>query len=357
MTKIEKSYLNYIIHHKTPFSAQISLKRSFVKIFDAPPTVLKDPVPDVKVKDESSVNVSKLIEVTKALEEANCRKYNLEEILEKERLNVSSLESELGKYRKEELKLKREKKDMKLEIDQKKIQLNKMQLENLKICEERMKSDNLLKETTKTLNDKSAELESSLDENLKLDKQFKNSLKEIETLKQESIENFNKVQTLETCNYCDDQCKSKIELSKHIREKHIKDQVSQTKAPKVAFSEFSCFYCEEKISTFKILQEHRDVCREIGVFHEQVDEQDANQPYALEIPWMHPSFPYKALSLPRNEPCYTCGEVLKTKTELRQHYDLKHSEIILHWCDECFTNFGSDQGLKSHLRNAHKIFH
>ena len=100
-----------------------------MKFVDAPPTVLKDPVPDVKVKDESSVNViSKLIEVTKALEEAHCRKYNLEQILEKERLNVSSFESELGKYRKEELKLKREKKDMKLEIDQKKIQLNKMQL-------------------------------------------------------------------------------------------------------------------------------------------------------------------------------------------------------------------------------------
>ena len=60
-------------------------------------------------------------------------------------------------------------------------------------------------------------------------------------------------------------------------------------------------FCEEKICTFKILQEHKVVCHEIGVFHDQV-----------EIAWMPLSFPYKALSFPRNEPGYT-------KTELRQH--------------------------------------
>ena len=40
INKVEKSNLNYIIHNKTPFSAQISIKRSFVNFFDAPAPVV-----------------------------------------------------------------------------------------------------------------------------------------------------------------------------------------------------------------------------------------------------------------------------------------------------------------------------
>ena len=66
ITKVEKSNLNYIIHNKTPFSAQISIKRSFVNFFDAPAAqapVVKN-LPSCVVKEEKS----ELIKVTKALE-------------------------------------------------------------------------------------------------------------------------------------------------------------------------------------------------------------------------------------------------------------------------------------------------
>ena len=64
ITKIEESNLNYVIHHRTPFSAQISLKRSFVKYIDAQPPVFEDLASKI-VKDEPcDITASELEKVT-----------------------------------------------------------------------------------------------------------------------------------------------------------------------------------------------------------------------------------------------------------------------------------------------------
>ena len=265
--KIEESKLNYIIHHKTPFSAQISLKRSFVKYFDAPTPVFED-ITSQNIKDEPSGDASELDKVTKDLDAANAKLDNLENILEKERADFKSLQVELGIYREEALKVKREKKEIKNEIDQNKVQLKTLQKDHLLLCEEKLKSDDLLKERTKALDTKHSEFANLHKEKVKVEEQLKTELKEIETLKQIVSENEKKVQTLDTCYICEDKFKSKVELSQHIRGNHVKEQVTQTKRQKLITSEFfkyPCFYCDEEISDLKILQEHQDKCTETGI--------------------------------------------------------------------------------------------
>ena len=201
--KIEESTLNYIIHHKTPFSAQISLKRSFVKYFDAPTPVFED-LTSENIKDEHIGDASELDKVTKDLDAANAKLDNMKNILEKERANIRSLQVELGIYREEALKVKREKKEIKNEIDQNKVQLKILQKDHLLLCEEKLKSDDLLKERTEALDTKHSEFANLHKEKVKVDELLKTELKEIATLKQRISENEKKVQTLNTCYICED---------------------------------------------------------------------------------------------------------------------------------------------------------
>ena len=59
--KIEKSKLNYIIS-KTPFSAQISIKRSFVKFFAPPSQIQAEATLKQDPADLRKVEVTKLQE-------------------------------------------------------------------------------------------------------------------------------------------------------------------------------------------------------------------------------------------------------------------------------------------------------
>ena len=156
LSKIEQSTLNYIIHHKTPFSAQISLKRSFVKYFDAGPSVVVANRDKNRIKDEPSDVKS---EVTKDLEVAKLKITQLENILEKERSTVKALQGELGNHRDEALNLKREKKELKANLDEKENKWILLQKDHAKLCEESVKNDNLLTEQTKVLNTKISEFE------------------------------------------------------------------------------------------------------------------------------------------------------------------------------------------------------
>ena len=137
INKVEKSNLNYIIHNKTPFSAQISIKRSFVNFFDAPAPVVKN-LPSCVVKEEKS----ELIKVTKALEIAKAKIDNLEDSVEKEMEKVKSLQSEISNYREEVLEIKREKKDLKSKLVQHESQIIDFQKDQTKLRQENAKLKN-----------------------------------------------------------------------------------------------------------------------------------------------------------------------------------------------------------------------
>ena len=304
-------------------------------------------------------------EVAKDLEEAKLKITKLESILEKERSTVKSLKDEIGNHRDKALNLKREKKELTAKLDEKENKLILLQKNHARLCEKSVKNDNLLTEQTKVLNTKISEFENVQKKKLEVDQLLKKSLEELETVnKQKASDNDKKANPQFTCSICEDQFKHRIDLSQHLRINHCKDQVSQTEVPKVITSDYFCFYCDEEINTIEKLQEHQVECPEIGIYIEQ----NVDPPLPTTLPWTRPppsfafpgfslpGFPFQGFPIPMDSPCYTCSEVLETKTKLREHYDLKHSEIILYWCDVCLTNFGSDRGLKSHLRNAHKIF-
>ena len=90
--KIENSKLNYIIS-KTPFSAKISIKKSFIKTFDAP----SQNQAEAKVKQDH-LEAKKLVTV----QEQNIR---LDEMLKEERLKVKYLEAQIGDLREDLLKV------------------------------------------------------------------------------------------------------------------------------------------------------------------------------------------------------------------------------------------------------------
>ena len=155
-----------------------------------------------------------------------------------------------------------------------------------------------------------------------------------------------------------------VELSGHVRENHFKDQISQTIIPKVNKfpeaqgksetynSKYSCFYCGYFLSSEENVKKHRLECHEpyLG-FKDNIYSQTYLQPLMLPLSTYPPSFPW-----PTEFSCYTCYEKFKTKVYLREHYNSSHPDIILFWCDVCLTNFGSERGLQSHMRNEHKIF-
>ena len=183
--------------------------------------------------------------------------------------------------------------------------------------------------------------------------------------KEKILENNNKVPSNFNCPFCDEKFESKVNLNQHVRRNHHRDQVCQTELHNTKHTknevkpetEYLCFYCEQRISSCKEkLQKHRFECCEVGrVLQEKT--QNYLQPFhALKtFPALHTFYP-PPFTLPTDAPCYTCSERFLNKIELRRHYTESHPDFILFWCDVCLTNFGSERGLKSHMRNNHKDY-
>ena len=86
LTYIESSNLNFVIQ-RTPFSANISIKSSFLKKYSenqnvAPAPVVKS-LPKCIVEDEKS-DLNQLVKVTKSLDVTKAKIYTLEDSIEKE---------------------------------------------------------------------------------------------------------------------------------------------------------------------------------------------------------------------------------------------------------------------------------
>ena len=164
------------------------------------------------------------------------------------------------------------------------------------------------------------------------------------------------------CTLCDEKCESKVNLSQHVRKIHHKDQVSQTQANPVKIeielnSEYPCLYYGQTISSFEEkLEKHYGECREYGlVYYENNNKSSQPSPFLDQFNDLKYFYP-PPFTLPTDAPCYTCSERFQNKIELRRHYDESHPDIILFWCDVCLTNFGSDRGLQSHMRNTLKDY-
>ena len=72
-------------------------------------------------------------------------------------------------------------------------------------------------------------------------------------------------------------------------------------------------------------------------------------------PTLFPRHPFSPLvGFQKEVSCYRCDDKFPHEVVLKDHYEKVHPEIILFWCKVCWTNFGSERGLQSHMRNDHK---
>ena len=149
--QVEDSKFNYVIQ-KTPFSAQISIKRSLIKFHDTP----SNNQGHTKVKKESS-DVTEVSKLKSDLAAASDKIDKLEETLKKKRLNEEVLNEEVRNLRSDNLKVKRERKLMKEKLDKQENMKKTFEEEKMKIKEEKSKVEQDLKETVEALKDRTGD--------------------------------------------------------------------------------------------------------------------------------------------------------------------------------------------------------
>ena len=126
ITKIETSQLNFKII-KTPFSANIYLKSTFIKYFE------QNAAPVSNNADNVTNNYkTEAIKLDENEKDASEDKVKLEQILKQERSNVKSLETELGELRNETLKIKKEKNILNSRLKACKTELGEEKVDKLK---------------------------------------------------------------------------------------------------------------------------------------------------------------------------------------------------------------------------------
>ena len=333
--KIENSQLNFKIS-KTPFSANLSIKSSFVKY-----QFVKEDTKHLELgtyyseKDEKP-NLDE-VKVSNALKKLQEEKDNLEDILKQERSRVKTLEAELGESREEILKTKKEKnslnsslKSCKSELDCMK-EVNKQMEKTMDDIKGQLKTKN---EVLKTKDNEYADLKKH---SVDLEKQFDDCMTELDSVKNWNYgleENDNKDEI--KCQHCDFKCESIVQLGQHVRSNHFKNQVSQTKNlnidREISFTMYPCFYCSKVIQSLHDLEEHKTVCYTIKDF----------APF----------------------PCNMCGAQCPEEADLGMHRTTYHElgtfnaelGIEIFWCDVCPITCRSKVDLDFHIRGCHEEF-
>ena len=334
---VENSKLNYFIN-KTPFSATISLKSSLIKRHKTAPEPeikLKDSDYEENVKQENEM-LKKKLEVDKEMNAVIAERKRLESAREKDQEKIKELENQIADIRSELLTVKRDKnkssqkyKTLEEEFSLLEANRNKVKEENKAIKEE---LENKIKNKNKLLADKTSECKQLVEDKVQLEEQLDNAHLELKAAKKESDTDNNNELKLK-CSLCDSDFVQAVELRKHIRSNHCKDQVSQTRTVnkfvstqtdekiETCESEYPCFYCDYVITSFEDLMQHKGDCPVLEMFQDKCDQCDAKFTY---------------------------------RSDLIDHYKTNHPEISLVWCDFCQAGFGALAELQCHIRMVHK---
>ena len=286
---------------------------------------------------------------------------------------MKHLEDQLGLFREDLLNIKKERAHSSLKVLQNEIKEDKE--ESIRVIRNLGEE---VKETNEKLKAKIVECKGCKNDKIVLETKVNKCLFDIDSIKKDQVLLNNNNPLKIQFPVCEVDFASKATLSEHVRESHQKDQVCQTRISKIeAFtqtkdedetidSEHACVYCDVTIkNSEENLFNHLFDCCEFGLIPEDTFNEENNYesmmlpPSFLPPPCFPPQpcfppplFPAQ-FRFPIEVKCYTCDEKFPFKINLRRHYNESHPEIILFWCDVCFTNFGSDRGLQSHMRNEH----
>ena len=158
-----------------------------------------------------------------------------------------------------------------------------------------------------------------------------------------------------------------------VQSVQIITKLAETQTEEFKEFNYQCFYCEEMIVNEPVLENHRKVC--CDKYLDETFKSDLRNDFRIREPSdlnkkvdTHTNFGFPPImmsqhSFPRpisftelDVTCNTCSAKMDFKSELKAHYGEFHPEIVLYWCETCYTNFGSERGLKSHRRNEHGDF-
>ena len=339
LNEIESSQLNYVIN-KTPFTATIVLKSSFIKYFNQPTTsgeyIAVKTEPENKLENDDFNK--KLVNIKK-------EKETLESMLQSERHNVKALENEIGGFREELLIVKKEKHELEAQLKRQKKKASEIKEEQTRLCEVNKDLERQIVYKTEKLDAKNEECKVLQDINSSVRTELDQCVQKVNLMKLESqVEK--KVDF--KCNYCDMIFECKVQLSEHVRADHIKHQVSQTRMKKVEnFTqteeifenydlEYPCFYCNQGMTTNN-LETHQSECCELGSV---VYEDEVSQSVLLPASTIFP--------------CDQCNSEFSDRGELQNHYTTTHPERLLYWCDFCGSKCENLIDLQYHIRSVHR---
>ena len=306
INKIENSQLNFKIS-KTPFSAHISLKSSFIRYYDQKPAPVSQHCENVN---------NQLLKV------ANEENINLENSLKQERVKVKSLETQLGELRDEMLKIKKEKNILNSSLKVSSTELEEVQSDKRQMAKVTSDFENQLILKCEEVKVKDVECKELKKDNKRLEKLVNESSVELDLVKKDLIQA--KVKKELNCSHCDLKFESKVALSQHVRENHYKNQVSQTKEEKtITNCEYLCYYCDYAITSSEDLKKHKG--------------------------------DYPGLDMCQDK-CDQCDAKFEFRRDLIDHFKNSHPEISIVWCDFCQAGFETIEELQCHIRMEHRNY-
>ena len=272
---IENSRLNFSLS-RTPFSASISLKRSFVKHNLIDP----NPVPASRTEVEVNELNKQVLNLTSRLQnlDNDCKaleadKLKVEMLYQKESdKNKAASEAE-GQFRLELLKLKSEKNI--LIGDTKNVQVS-LAGKDKEIASLRSKLKEK-EEKSKVKLEKLENFESKVKELMK-DKETANMM--IENLESHLRVSKEERKPREVCHLCESRFELKSDLKVHVRTQHQRCKASQcdeglvpnqpsketivvNKVETPTVFPYKCFYREKPIKCEEHLEDHRKMCHEV----------------------------------------------------------------------------------------------
>ena len=276
---IEESNLNYSLR-KTPFSAIISLKSSFVNRFNKIDNyknrvLLPDISEEAKkigvIEEENLKLKAKLKELDEEKDqtENNWKKVNkemtrLEDKLREEKRKVKSLDEQIVTFRKEVLDIKSEKKSLSSKLKSLELEATAAGVQLVNMTQENEKLKELLKKETKTVEQKNYDIKSVLNEKDSLKERLEVTLSELSTarIKREK-EQIKVKEEKKQCTLCTLEFDAYSDLKNHLRTSHVKNKETQTFMTALSerkFEQYTCFYCDKMIISEQVLEAHKIAC-------------------------------------------------------------------------------------------------
>ena len=336
LREIEHSKLNYIITRRTPFSASLSLKSSFVNFFSSEETS--------KSKSETQETAS---EHVKSLEletsEQKARIDELERIIEQQKVmiidervkcknrdevkkeNDLNSDIQIANLREELLKVKKEKHNLNANLKVQKDEIEILKQEIVVVKRENEKLENRAEKTMNALEANTKEVNVQKKENDELKALLDESKLDLSKLK---LEKQTEHQPFYECSDCGSRLHSYKSLKQHMRSEHCKNKATQNDTISI-FEEYPCYYCDTIIYSTSDLEQHVHTCHG-GI--RIVEEYEF--------------------------PCDLCDTNCGSKEELEQHITAYHytfyTEEDYKSCDFCGLKFGTLGGLRNHIRSLHR---